>query len=102
MARGDAPVTVSAKIASALAECDALALVVERTSADLRKAHTAAQMACSTALVELARIKRELREIDADITPVRHVSPPVAQHVTSHVTRSGARVLRGREPGSGR
>lgn len=82
--------TLAARIANALAECDAFALMIERTSVELRKAHTAAQNACATALVEIARVKRELREIDADLTPVRGLTPAPKL--------SGAQPLRPRDP----
>lgn len=87
--------SLSSRIASALAECDALALAVERASVDLRKAHTAAQTACATALVEFARIKRELREIDADLTPVRGV---VETRANRSPRTSGAQPLHTRDP----
>lgn len=62
------------KIRDALAQVDALTSAATRASVEARKAHTALQNVYAETLTELARIRRELREIDADMTPVDPLS----------------------------
>lgn len=63
-------VTLASRIQAALAEVEAVAIVLTTTAHELRRAQTE----IANALVDLARIRRELRELDADMTPVRSPS----------------------------
>jgi hypothetical protein len=89
---------LAARLREAISEVDALTDVVTKTSREVRRTHTATQDALAWTLIELARIKRELRELDADLTPVRPVAGIVEARANRSPAISGAQSLRPRDP----
>ena len=67
---------IEPRVKAALAEVDALVVMLAQLAAELRYAITRV----GEAQIEATRIRRELREIDADLTPVR---PPSGTDVLS-------------------
>lgn len=70
--------TPEQKIREAIAEVDMLALAVTNAEDAVRVAHAALVKELSRARTDIARIRRELTEIDADRTPVRAPSGAAA------------------------
>lgn len=90
---------VTTPMADAIAEVDAALEAVAHEITESQRAYVAHRDALMRAQTELVRVRRRLREIDADATPVHDVRPaprrmtppPLPTRTPSGVTR----VLRG-------